>query len=789
MHRSRSPSRATIKRNDLKYNILITTIIICFLFITLSWLGQIQTISPQGLPAAFPANKRPEAPHAHDYDKFVYFTVELEDDLLAHEVAHHLGLEYLHQVGELTQHHLFRKPVLQEGVALPRHIVSQRVLDRASVFTNPPSPWKRLFRRDGHDPRLARGIKSVLLQEPKRRHRRGAIPHSHGILSYNATVFRELGIYDPGFVNQWHFHNTEGSHHDLNVTGLWSEGITGKGIVVAIVDDGIDFEHRDIRENYFKEGSFDFNKNRADPYPDTELDVHGTRCAGQVAGLRNDVCGVGIAFGAKVAGIRILSLPIADDAEAHAINFGYNINHVYSCSWGPPDDGLAMDRPPRIVEDAIQKGVEKGRDGKGTVFVFASGNGGIHHDNCNFDGYTNSIYSITVGAIDLDDNHPEYSEACSALMITAYSSGPYRRIYTSSSWDNACTSDHGGTSAAAPMVAGIIALALERRPDLTWRDFQHISVQSAVLVSARDNSWERTWAGRPYSMKFGFGRVDGYRFVHHALNFTNVGPQVFYDTPTVNVHHKIPQGDKGLTSVISVTSSDLAAARLRTLEHVTVTVDIQHDYRSDIVVDLISPNGIVSHLAVPRKNDNSMEGFPKWTFMTVKHWDEPAGGKWTLHVKDIRYNNLRGKFHSWQMRLWGVEYISSEPTSSIPVETPTSVIELPGPSEEPGLPDLDDVSKGYRITTFVVFILFISGSFLALVGGTFLYRRRFSERGYQQLQEIQDNDERSFVLDQVASNSSAQPPPEESSESNPPVGSQPSEVLFEIDYLSDSASQ
>lgn len=87
-----------------------------------------------------------------------------------------------------------------------------------------------------------------------------------------------------------------------------------------------------------------------------------------------------------------------------------------------------MDRPPKIVEDAIQKGVVEGRDGKGTVFVFASGNGGNNDDNCNFDGYTNSIYSITVGAIDLKDAHPEYSEACTALMISAYSSNTEYRI-------------------------------------------------------------------------------------------------------------------------------------------------------------------------------------------------------------------------------------------------------------------------------------------------------------------------------------------------------------------------
>lgn len=153
----------------------------------------------------FPANRRPEAPHAHDYENFVYFTAELEDNMLAHEVAHHLGLEYLHQVGELTQHHLFRKPLLQDGVTLPRHLVSERVLGRVTSLTEPPSTWKRLLRRDVNNQILAQGIRSVLLQEPKKLHRRSAMLRYHGPVSYNATAFRELGIKDPGFKNQWHF--------------------------------------------------------------------------------------------------------------------------------------------------------------------------------------------------------------------------------------------------------------------------------------------------------------------------------------------------------------------------------------------------------------------------------------------------------------------------------------------------------------------------------------------------------------------------------------------------------
>ena len=86
--------------------------------------------------------------------------------------------------------------------------------------------------------------------------------------------------------------------------------------------------------------------------------------------------------------------------EAAALNYAYQKNDIYSCSWGPPDDGRSMDAPGLLIEKAMVNGIQNGRGGKGSVFVFASGNGGSHGDQCNFDGYTNSIYSVTVASID-----------------------------------------------------------------------------------------------------------------------------------------------------------------------------------------------------------------------------------------------------------------------------------------------------------------------------------------------------------------------------------------------------
>ena len=124
-----------------------------------------------------------------------------------------------------------------------------------------------------------------------------------------------------------------------------------------------------------------------------------------------------------MAGVRILSGPISDADEAAALNYAYQDNDIYSCSWGPPDDGRSMEAPDGLILKALVNGIHEGRGGKGSIFVFAAGNGGSAEDQCNFDGYTNSIFSITVGAFDRKGLHPYYSELCAAMMVVAPSSG------------------------------------------------------------------------------------------------------------------------------------------------------------------------------------------------------------------------------------------------------------------------------------------------------------------------------------------------------------------------------
>lgn len=356
-----------------------------------------------------------------NYEDNDYYVLHLDPRSPPSEVAATLGLRHEGQLGELEDHHVFSNNKRDEDV------VGAALNER-----------KRRRRSIG-DPDVLDGIKFTQKQKLKARlEKRGPVPPMPRAifpaadpaetpdavaLLRQALVAKTLDIQDPIFNEQWHLFNPIQVGHDINVTDVWIQGVTGFNSTVAIVDDGLDMYSNDLKDNYFAEGSYDFNEHTLEPKPLLADDRHGTRCAGEVSAVKNDVCGVGVAYNSKVAGIRILSKLISDADEAIALNYAYQSNQIYSCSWGPPDDGKTMDAPGILIRKAMVNAIQNGRGGKGSIYVFASGNGAANEDNCNFDGYTNSIYSITVGAIDRKGLHPYYSEKCSAQLVVTYSSG------------------------------------------------------------------------------------------------------------------------------------------------------------------------------------------------------------------------------------------------------------------------------------------------------------------------------------------------------------------------------
>ncbi|KAJ1962472.1 pheromone processing endoprotease [Dipsacomyces acuminosporus] len=672
----------------------------------------------------------------------VKFTSAAEDlvDVLAGKYASLTGWEHVGPLGSLPKYRVFRqkKGTGSKSRFSKRHSPSassseQITRDLGIEAVSPLKPHKRLYKR------ALVGDEGAKRQGPK--------GFGDGSGRGNATQWRD--IKDPMYAQQWHLVNSVEHGHDINITGVWHQGVTGVGVTVALIDDGLDYTSEDLLDNFDFRGSYDFNDKTKLPTPRLNDDYHGTRCAGQIAATRNDVCGVGVAYGAKVAGIRMLSGQISDQEEIAALNYAMDSNWIYSCSWGPNDDGRTVQGPDKPIFDAFVNGIENGRGGLGSIFVFATGNGGGANDNCNFDGYTNSIYTISIGAIDHLDKHPYYSEMCSAQLAVTYSNGDNRGIVTTDVGVRACTTKHGGTSAAAPLAAGIFALALSVRPDLTWRDAQHLAVRTAIPVDTSDSDWADVASGRKYNHKYGFGKMDAGRIVDAARTFEHVGKQTKIELSKQDVNERIPKlsdrngRSESVARSVEITKEQVEKAKMKRVEHVTVKVNIDHEFRGNIEVWLESPHGVRSQLAAVRPRDDSRSGLTDWTFMSVKHWDEDPVGKWTLKVRNAYLPNYSGTVKSWQLSVFG-ESTEKEPEHKVPkiddsLPLPPSRPALPSPApsdsnkskgkEKVGDHDSSAVTptQGYvrkSVAALTSGGFFILGAILSALGVLVLMRRR-----------------------------------------------------------------
>ena len=144
----------------------------------------------------------------------------------------------------------------------------------------------------------------------------------------NTPFDNPMNFNDPRYPLMWYANR--GGMLDMNVQEAWKMGITGKDIVVTILDDGVEKNNPDLVENYDPGASADINDNDPDPTPRYDLidsNRHGTRCAGEVsASANNSICGVGIAFKSKIGGVRMLDGDVTDAVEARSLSL--NNQHI-----------------------------------------------------------------------------------------------------------------------------------------------------------------------------------------------------------------------------------------------------------------------------------------------------------------------------------------------------------------------------------------------------------------------------------------------------------------------------
>uniref|UniRef100_A0A6Q2X6A4 Neuroendocrine convertase 2 n=1 Tax=Esox lucius TaxID=8010 RepID=A0A6Q2X6A4_ESOLU len=484
-----------------------------------------------------------------------------------------------------------------------------------------------------------RRVKNVLDQEGFGRQKRG----------YRSINEIDIKMTDPLFSKQWYLINTgqaDGTPGlDLNVAEAWDLGYTGTGITIAIMDDG----------------SYDFSSNDPYPYPrytDDWFNSHGTRCAGEVsAAANNNICGVGVAYNSKVAGIRMLDQPFMTDIiEASSISHMPQIIDIYSASWGPTDDGKTVDGPRELTLQAMADGVNKGRGGKGSIYVWASGDGGSY-DDCNCDGYASSMWTISINSAINDGRTALYDESCSSTLASTFSNGrkrnPEAGVATTDLYGN-CTLRHSGTSAAAPEAAGVFALALEANPDLTWRDMQHLSVLTSKRNQLHDDlhQWRRNGVGLEFNHLFGYGVLDAGGMVKMAKEWKTV-PERFHCV--AGSLQEIQSGER-LILTISTDSCQGKDNFVRYLEHVQAVVTVNGSRRGDLIINMTSPMGTKSILLSRRpRDDDAKVGFDKWPFMTTHTWGEDPRGTWILEVGFQGDKPQRGALKEWTLMLHGTQ--------------------------------------------------------------------------------------------------------------------------------------
>ncbi|EYC34300.1 hypothetical protein Y032_0001g346 [Ancylostoma ceylanicum] len=428
----------------------------------------------------------------------------------------------------------------------------------------------------------------------------------------------------------------------MSIPEAWAAGFTGKGVTVAVLDDGVDALHEDLQEAVDPELCYNFIEVSADvtPKPGRE-ETHGTRCAGIIAmTANNSKCGVGVAHRSKLAGLKVLGEGqlLNDAIEGDSLAYKSDRIDIYSVSWGPRDDGRSAEKPGSLAQKALEYGTMHGRGGLGSLYVWASGNGGLEDDNCAMDGYASNLHTITLGVATSTGAPPWYAEGCSAVMAAVTEGPKTTNGMITTDVDNKCVS-FSGSSAAAPLGAAILALVLEANPLLSQRDVQHLIVrtsESETLVRTSPSQWIVNGAGLPFSRYFGFGVLNAEKLTKAAKQWKRVEP-VSSCAREMRVSNGTFKPGSPLRLDLPFEGCKGTSGEVNWLERVQITITIEHPRRGQIALFLTSPSGTTIQLLHPRKNDDSPDGLSDWPFVSVGHWGENPQGKWRLEAVSVAH--------------------------------------------------------------------------------------------------------------------------------------------------------
>ena len=301
---------------------------------------------------------------------------------------------------------------------------------------------------------------------------------------------------DPLFNQQWGLHNSVHPNIDISVESAWNYA-TGKNIKIAILDDGVVRNHKDLESNI---GSLYY-----DALYDSTSDYrvygeHGTHCAGIAAAVKDN--------GKLIAGVapEATIVPISNSLDVlwqHSVKWANGINwavendvDVLSCSWNADEHYL--------LDDAIQNALTNGRHRKGCVVVFAAGNKKPNESSYDVKYPANCNEKIlVVGSI--DSTGVRASDSCYGpeLDLVAPGVGILSTVF------NDTVGYKSGTSMACPHVAGVAALILERNSELTVDQVNSIICSNTKKVP-NQYIYTESYSYGSWNEQYGYGLVDAY---------------------------------------------------------------------------------------------------------------------------------------------------------------------------------------------------------------------------------------------------------------------------------------
>lgn len=308
---------------------------------------------------------------------------------------------------------------------------------------------------------------------------------------------RRLTLNDPYLAQQWHLAK-------IAAQSAWDKTTGSGNVIVAIVDDGYDMTHEDLKSSTnIAAGQYDFTGKDTNPAAGSQ-DNHGTAVAGLAIGIGNN--------GKGIAGVCPLCdwLPIrygvstTDDVTLFGYLKGKNV-HVASNSWG-------YYNVPSTVSNAIYDLAVNGRGGKGTVVVFAAGN-----DNINIDTYkdiSTAPGAIAVAATTKTDAKASFSSYGNSIDLAA----PGEALWTTDKAKGGYVngkyySNFGGTSGSAPIVSGVFGLVFSVNPTLT-------RTEAESIVYANTDKVGTGYGTNGKSIYMGYGRVNASKAVTAASGST-----------------------------------------------------------------------------------------------------------------------------------------------------------------------------------------------------------------------------------------------------------------------------